>query len=235
MEKKNIITTKVWKINDQLVVANTIEEAIEVYKTHLDFPYNEIKSINAVTDGGIIGSNSALMFNSSFEDDMQNPEVCVEKNEFDDEWEPKSGDIVCSKEDNGTRFYISKNENSQHPCEEWLLSEIRDNGFAGGFIDSYTLKTKYKLVERPEYIIYSEHEDVKNDTNEEVGMIFKLTPDQVKQYNAFCEKHCHKDVEKGAIGGHISIRFNQTGLGSGVTLHCGVCDETKDITDYDCW
>lgn len=41
--------TKVWKVNGkQMVVADTIEEAITVYKNKYEFPYNEVKSIEAV-------------------------------------------------------------------------------------------------------------------------------------------------------------------------------------------
>ena len=81
MEKKDIIYTKVWKINKQLVVAETIEKAIEVYKSHLDFPYNEITSIQSVTDGGLISDNSALMWNPEVNDDIKNPESYPEEKE----------------------------------------------------------------------------------------------------------------------------------------------------------
>lgn len=81
MEKKDIIYTKVWKINKQLVVAETIEKAIEVYKSHLDFPYNEITSIQSVTDGGLISDNSALMWNPEVNDDIKNPESYPEEQE----------------------------------------------------------------------------------------------------------------------------------------------------------
>ena len=52
-------TTKVWRVNSsQLVIADTIEEAIKVYKSKYEFPYNEVTSIEAVNLTGCISSNN---------------------------------------------------------------------------------------------------------------------------------------------------------------------------------
>ncbi len=61
MEKEKIKYTRVWNINSCcLVVADTIEEAIEVYKTN----YNDdnIDSIEKVMNATYGGDNIALIY-----------------------------------------------------------------------------------------------------------------------------------------------------------------------------
>ena len=48
MNKEDIKHTKVWRINRDMVVADTIEDAITLYKTYYEYPYNEITSIELV-------------------------------------------------------------------------------------------------------------------------------------------------------------------------------------------
>lgn len=49
MDKNNIEYTRVWRINgNTLVVARSIEEAIEIFKTRYEFPYNDINSIDKI-------------------------------------------------------------------------------------------------------------------------------------------------------------------------------------------
>lgn len=64
---------------------------------------------------------------------------------------------------------------------------------------------------------------------------FELNDKEEKLYNEFCTKHIHKDVNKGAIGGHISITFTLTSIGDGKSIKCGICGEEQNITDYDVW
>lgn len=49
--------TKVWKVNRNLVVADTIEEAIKVYQDNGEFPYNQVTEVSLVEHY----SNSALI------------------------------------------------------------------------------------------------------------------------------------------------------------------------------
>ena len=42
----------------------------------------------------------------------------------------------------------------------------------------------------------------------------------------------HRDVNKGAIGGHISINVTMTSIGAGKSCHCSVCGQNADITEY---
>jgi hypothetical protein len=66
-----------------------------------------------------------------------------------------------------------------------------------------------------------------------MGKVFELNDNEEKLYNEFCEKHTHKDVNVGAIGGNISVRFTVTSIGDMPTVRCGVCGEEQNITDYD--
>lgn len=64
---------------------------------------------------------------------------------------------------------------------------------------------------------------------------FKLNEKEEAAANKFMKKHQHPEVNKGAIGGHIHFLFTPTYIGDACTLHCSVCDEKENITDYDCW
>ena len=55
--------TKVWKINNDLVVADSIEDAISLYKERYDYPSNFIHSIEAVNlSGNTIKNNDAIVY-----------------------------------------------------------------------------------------------------------------------------------------------------------------------------
>ena len=64
-------------------------------------------------------------------------------------------------------------------------------------------------------------------------MTFELNENETQSFNAFCEKHRHSETYTGAIGGHISIRFTITSIGTMPTVRCDVCGEEENITDYD--
>lgn len=64
---------------------------------------------------------------------------------------------------------------------------------------------------------------------------FDLNDNEYELAKQFELKHLHKDINKGAIGGHISIEFVITSLGTGKTIKCSCCGETEDITDYYSW
>ena len=51
----------------------------------------------------------------------------------------------------------------------------------------------------------------------------------------FEQQHLHPEVNKGAIGGHINYIFTPTSIGNGKSIHCSICGEEENITDYDCW
>jgi len=65
--------------------------------------------------------------------------------------------------------------------------------------------------------------------------IFNLTEKEEEAAEKFMEKHRHKDVFKGAIGGHLSYRFTLTSIGTCVSVSCSICEKTKNITDYSKW
>ena len=64
---------------------------------------------------------------------------------------------------------------------------------------------------------------------------FRLTEKEQKMAEEFEKNHRHKDVYKGAIGGHITYSFTPTSLGDAKMIKCGTCGEEKNITDYNCW
>ena len=50
--KNNIKYTEIYRINKLLVVADSIESAIKLYKNKYEFPYNEINTIERITTSG---------------------------------------------------------------------------------------------------------------------------------------------------------------------------------------
>ena len=59
-----------------------------------------------------------------------------------------------------------------------------------------------------------------------------LCPVEYKRYKKFQENHMHRDVNKGAIGGHISINVTMTSLGAAKSCDCSVCGQSANITEY---
>jgi len=64
---------------------------------------------------------------------------------------------------------------------------------------------------------------------------FKLNEKEEAAAREFMQQHRHPKVNKGAIGGHINFIFTPTSIGDACSIHCTICDEQKNITDYDCW
>ena len=64
---------------------------------------------------------------------------------------------------------------------------------------------------------------------------FVLTDKEYADACNFEHGHQHKEVNKGAIGGGLTISFHPNGIGHGVTIKCDICGESKDITEYDSW
>lgn len=56
-----IDTTHVWRINGQLIVADTIEKAIEVFKGKFEYPANEVDKIERVYNDGYPETSIAYM------------------------------------------------------------------------------------------------------------------------------------------------------------------------------
>lgn len=54
-------TTHVWRINGQLIVADTIEKAIEVFKSKFEYPANEVDKIERVYNDGHPETSVAYM------------------------------------------------------------------------------------------------------------------------------------------------------------------------------
>lgn len=64
---------------------------------------------------------------------------------------------------------------------------------------------------------------------------FKLSEKEEAAARQFMEEHRHKDAYKGAIGGHLEFLFSPTSIGVACCIHCTICGEKKNITDYSNW
>ena len=64
---------------------------------------------------------------------------------------------------------------------------------------------------------------------------FKLSEKEEDAAKKFMEEHRHSDVYKGAIGGHLEYLFAPTSIGDACCIHCTICGEKKNITDYSKW
>jgi len=63
----------------------------------------------------------------------------------------------------------------------------------------------------------------------------KLNKNETLKAENFKKLHKHNDVNKGAIGGHITYSFTPTSIGTAVTVECNICGKKENITDYDSW
>jgi len=64
---------------------------------------------------------------------------------------------------------------------------------------------------------------------------FELTDKEYTKAKLFEEEHRHKDVNKGAIGGHVEYIFTPNSVFRGVSIKCNVCNKELNITDYSVW
>ena len=66
-------------------------------------------------------------------------------------------------------------------------------------------------------------------------MVFKLNDKEEAAAKEFLQQHRHPEVNKGAIGGHMKFIFTPTALADAYSIHCTICGEEKNITDYTSW
>ena len=62
---------------------------------------------------------------------------------------------------------------------------------------------------------------------------FELNDKEFEMACEFEKKHMHMDVNTGAIGGHLSVKFIITSIGLLPSIKCGICGEEENLTDYD--
>lgn len=48
MTKEDITTTRVWQVNKDLVIADKLEEAVEIYRNKYSYPYNAVETLQMV-------------------------------------------------------------------------------------------------------------------------------------------------------------------------------------------
>ena len=62
------------------------------------------------------------------------------------QWE--DGDIIRLKKDDGVRWQIFKSSESEM-LDGWFMSQIMENGIAGGYVNSFILDAKYEFLHNP--------------------------------------------------------------------------------------
>ena len=95
--------------------------------------------------------------------------------------------------------------------------------------DMKTEKDKYQEMEIPEDY---DMEKLHKETEDFNKYMLKFSELEVYRYRQFEKEHRHKDVNKGAIGGHLEIRLTITSIGTGKSIKCHVCGCENNITDY---
>lgn len=65
--------------------------------------------------------------------------------------------------------------------------------------------------------------------------VLSLNDIEFARYKEFKKNHRHPDVNKGSIGGHISILVTPTSIATGKKCICSICKQDADITDYTVW
>ena len=61
---------------------------------------------------------------------------------------------------------------------------------------------------------------------------FELTDKEYEMACDFAERHRHREISKGAIGGHLTVSYTLTSLGTFPSIKCSICGEEENITDY---
>ena len=70
------------------------------------------------------------------------------------QWE--DGDIIRLKNDDGVRWQIFKSPESEIN-EEWFMSQIMENGIAGGYVSSFILDANYEFLYNPHKEFLKKH------------------------------------------------------------------------------
>ena len=95
---------------------------------------------------------------------------------------------------------------------------------------SNVIKNFIELLNKKDSYDYSKVDYPSLDCQE-----FKLTPVETSRYKMFRANHKHNDVNKGTIGGGISIIISPNSIGHCAKCKCDICGEIADITDIDSW
>ena len=119
---------------------------------------------------------------------------------------------------------------SEHEALQYIFDQsVEDNDEQDIMKPEEVEKIDYQKVEIPDDY---DMEKLKNDTEKFNKYSMSMSPIEYYRYEQFAKNHRHKDVNKGAIGGHISIDTVFTSIGCGRSVRCSICDEDADITDY---
>lgn len=128
-------------------------------------------------------------------------------------------------DDNGN--VINDNRGIGFLSQSEALDELLKNDI--DYEEMKTEKDKYQEMEIPEDY---DMEKLKKETEDFNKYMVSLSELEVYRYREFEKEHRHKDVNKGAIGGHLEIRLTPTSLGTAKSIKCSICDCENNITDY---
>jgi hypothetical protein len=87
----------------------------------------------------------------------------------------------------------------------------------------------YQSIKEDDVQLTEDEEKSRNILN---NINMSLCPVEYVRYKQFQKNHMHTGVNKGAIGGHISINVTMTSLGSAKSCHCSICGQSANITEY---
>ena len=87
----------------------------------------------------------------------------------------------------------------------------------------------YQSIKEDDARLTEDEEKSRNILN---NIDMSLCPIEYERYKQFQKNHIHAGVNKGAIGGHISINVTMTSLGSAKSCHCSICGQSANITEY---
>ena len=87
----------------------------------------------------------------------------------------------------------------------------------------------YQSIKEDDVQLTEDEEKSRNILNK---IYMSLCPVEYVRYKQFQKNHMHTGVNKGAIGGSISINVTMTSLGAAKSCHCSICGQSADITEY---
>lgn len=87
-----------------------------------------------------------------------------------------------------------------------------------------------------DYITYKDiGEYEKKELNDEMNIVFSMTPTEYLRYKNFKCNHSHNETDCYTHGPKYMVGFEYVGIGKCVYCKCNICGKTYDITDSDSW
>ena len=155
-------------------------------------------------------------------------------------WKDSKGNVIFKDEDVSEEPYTEEELNELKETLERQEAEkdgTTEKEPVEPELNELGYRKNYDDVTRDD--ILGDYDEYKEKTK--WGRSFEMTPVEYLRWQKFQEEHrdCQRRPDGlprfGAIGGGMSVTFAPTGLGNLVSVRCGHCGTTVDITDTDCW